>query len=891
VKADTDPPGRAILPRGHRLAHYEILEMLGRGGMGHVYRARDLNLDRTVALKCPDPDLAVDPGFRRRFLREARSASAVSHPNIVQVFDVLEVDGLPWTVMEFVDGQTVRGLLAGGRPFPVDDTLRYAEGLADALRAAHERGILHRDIKPSNVLIDREGRARLTDFGLAKHLIQPTGGDSAPTLTLEETRPGVVVGTPGYRSPEQALGKPVDRRSDIFSLGAVLYEMCTGRPAFPAAGEGEGLDAILHHEPAAIASLNYEVPEELARIVRKCLAKMPDERYQDCRELVADLRALRRRRDSGVHSSEEAVPAAAPLRRWWPILAAAGAGLGGVVLWALVVAGGDTLVPVLESSPRQVTTWPGWEAGPAISPDGTLVAYTSDESGNSDVWVVDVRGGLPVRLTDHPAVDSDPAWFPDGSAVAFVSLRSGSEAIWKVPRLGGSATMLVDGAFDPAISPDGRRIAFARAGPTADTRVFVAPLGRPDESTMLTGPEDGLWSHRQPAWSPDGRTICYAAFRDLWIVRLDERKPRRLTSDGQMDETPVWSSDGRHVYFSSNRGSTQAIWRVPAAGGKPRRVTLGTGPESHASIARDGSILAYCTFAQEARLVLRDTATGTDTQVPGTRADYEPAFAPDLRGFAFVSDRWTPGKDNLWFQPLAGGRPAGPPTRLTDHPGSAQHPAFSPDGRWIAYWRVLEGQRDIWVMPAGGGEPQRITDDPSPDIQPAWAPDGRRLAFVSERDGQSHIWTVPVEDGRPAGEARRMTAGATLDLGPVWSPDGKWIAYRGSSGEQTEVWITGAEVGATPRRVTKGARALCVRWDGRSSDLLVSGSWDTGQVSLRRVRLDGVGGARPLEPPLMFGEQAPHGEFDIAGDGTLLAFSQERLRGDVWVVEAKAGSF
>jgi len=708
--ADTDPSGPPALPPGHRLGHYEIIKLVGGGGMGRVYRARDLKLERTVALKCPHPELAEDPGFRRRFLREARSASAVSHPNIVQVFDVLEADGLPWTVMEFVEGRTLRDLLAGGQPFAVDDILRYAEGLADALRAAHDRGILHRDIKPSNVLVDGEGRARLTDFGLAKHLIQTAGGDSAPTRSLEETHPGAVVGTPGYQSPEQALGKPIDRRSDIFSLGTVLYEMCAGRAAFPTSERGDSLDAVLHREPAAIAGLNYEAPDELVRIVRKCLAKLPDERYQDCRDLVADLRALRRRHETPAQPLQPRPPQpepAPPWRRWWPVLAALGIVAAGVVasvaIWRIVV-GDNDMVPVLESAPCLVTSWPGWEAGPALSPDGSLIAYTSDESGNSDVWVVDVRGGIPVRLTDSPAIDSDPAWFPDGSAVAFVSHRSGHEAIWKVPRLGGSATMLLDDAIDPAISPDASRIAFARPGPTSDYRVYVAPLDRPEDAAMLTGPEDGLWPHRQPDWSPDGRTICYAAFRDLWVVSLDDRKPHRLTTDGQMDTAPAWSSDGRYVFFSSNRKGTQAVWRVPAAGGKPRRVTLGAGPESHASVSRDGSVLAYSTFQQEAQLVLRDTKTGADSQVPGTRADYEPGFAPDLSGFVFVSERWAATKADLWSQPLDGGRPSGPPARLTDHPGSAQHPTYSPDGRWIAYWRVLEGERDVWVLPAGGGD-------------------------------------------------------------------------------------------------------------------------------------------------------------------------------------------
>jgi serine/threonine protein kinase/tetratricopeptide (TPR) repeat protein len=286
---------------GQRISHYEIVAEVGRGGMGVIYRARDLTLGRVVALKCPWPP-DPDPHQRSRFMREARATSLLSHPHIVPLFEVLEEDGTPWLAMELIEGTTLRALLAPERPLPILDVLRHAEGLAGALQAAHARKILHRDVNPNNIMVTADGRAVLTDFGLAQ-FVRISDTSTTHTRDSQADGKGRVVGTPQYMSPEQALGKPVDARSDIFALGAVIYEMCTGRQAFPGRG-GDVVDAILHREPTSVSRLNYEVPEELERIIRKALAKNPDERHQDARDLLVDLRTLRRRIDLGSYAGE-----------------------------------------------------------------------------------------------------------------------------------------------------------------------------------------------------------------------------------------------------------------------------------------------------------------------------------------------------------------------------------------------------------------------------------------------------------------------------------------------------------------------------------------------------------------------------------------------------------
>jgi Tol biopolymer transport system component len=870
---------------GSLVGHYRILGEIGRGGMGVVYRALDVNLEREVALKCPRPDLAGDAKLLRRFLHEARTVSRLSHPNIIPVYEVFEEGGHPWLASELVDGEDLRAALQRRGLLPVEEVLVHAEGLTDALNAAHSKGILHRDIKPGNVLIGKDGRARLADFGLAG--VFASGTTDATTRSASLTGEGHVVGTPGYMSPEQVLGKPLDARSDIFSLGVVLYEMCTGHPAFAGSGQGDWMDALLHREPSAISRYNYDVPEELERIVRKSLAKRPDERYQHASEMHADLRALRRKVESGDDLSADR----RKVRRLRPRGIIAGAATGIAV--AVVLAGwfwihGSGPRPLPKGQPRQLTSSPGTKGEPALSPDDGFVAYSSDETGNPEIWLMDLKSGAPLRLTDHPGADTSPAWLPDGSALLFVSDRGGSPSIYKIPRLGGTPLLVVPGSKDPAVSPDGTRVAFARPDASGDTRIGVAPLRDPGRATILTDKSDGVWSHCHPAWSPDGTKLCFEDFRDLWIVPANGGKVTPLTTDHQWNLEPEWSPDGRFVYYSSYREGTHALWRVPASGGTPERVTLGTGPEGHPSIARSGTRLAYSTYVSEDTISLLDLRSGRRTRLPSLRRANEPAISRDRSRLVFLSDRL--GRSDLWSQSLRDGLPQGEPVRVAEQPGHVGTFSLSPDGRWIAYHGHIEGRRDIWILPSEGGPATKVTDSGTVNVQPAWSPDGKRLAYVSNAEGNDQIWIAPVENGRLAGRAVRLSSDDWKHSFPCWSPDGSWIAFLGLSASSSEVWIVRSDGPGPSRRVTSGAEAKQVRWDRSTGDLLVSGAWGTEHTEIRRVS-PADGASSPLKPPVVFGDAAAAGSFGVSWDGSLIAYDQEAVRGEIWVLEVTRGSY
>ncbi|MFH1688791.1 MAG: protein kinase [Candidatus Eisenbacteria bacterium] len=863
---------------GKTISHYTILEKIGEGGMGVVYKAADTKLGRTVALKFLSRDLTGDNLQRERFLREAQVVSALEHQNICTIHEIDETDdGQVFICMTCYEGDTLKDIIRRG-PVSPGEAIRFGLQIARGLVAAHEAGITHRDVKPGNVMVSERGHVRLVDFGLAK-----LAGQSSLTKS------GNAVGTVAYMSPEQTRGEEVDERADIWSLGVLLYEMVSGRRPFSGDGERAVIRAIQQDRPDQLSQVAPAAPPQLSGIVAKALEKRVGKRYASMSEMVEDLHALARELELSDESRTET---------WWfarakernlriAAIVSAAAVVALAALWTVSRLSAEK--PMAVGIPMQVTSGEEWEGEPAISPDGTRIAYVSVASGNSDLYVTDVLGGRILQLTTDPAMDFAPTWLPNGAAIAFVSDRTGLRSVWEVGQFGGGATLLLEDAEYPAISPDGARIAFSRPGDSCELRIWVASLDDPSDATMLTTGDHGLWDHVGAAWSPDGRILSYSGQANLWTVSAEGGAPRRLTRNRSGGTECAWSSDGDYVYFDSWRHGTLALWRVSSRGGEPRRMTQGTGYESEPSVSADGSRLAYSTGNPGSGAVLVDLDTGKETTIGRMRQIVLASISPDGSRMVFVSERWD-RRGELAEQLLDDGVPSGPPRRLTDQEGSASHPSYSPDGRWIAYYLINEGKRDIWIIPTGAGRPVQFTDGPGQDVHPAWSPDGSMLAFISSRAGIRDVRIAPVHEGKPAGEPRRLTDGRIPAASPVWSPDGSEIAFVGSTDDRDEIWVVPSDGGAPARQLTDGVDATRVRWDAATGTILAAATCGEDRRSLWTVSPE-TGEAELLEPEVVFGTERASGLFDLSQEARLLVFSRQDLTGDVWVSEGPPDSY
>jgi Tol biopolymer transport system component/tRNA A-37 threonylcarbamoyl transferase component Bud32 len=863
---------------GRTIAQYRIIEKLGEGGMGVVYKAEHARLHKQVALKFLRPEILESHTHRARFVREARAAASLDHSAICPVYDFAEVDGQTFMAMAYIEGRDLKQRIAAG-PLPFGEVVLLAVEVAEGLEAAHRQGIVHRDIKPSNIMITGAGHAKITDFGLVR-------AEEATKIT----RSGVAVGTIAYMAPEQTSGGETDQRTDIWGLGVVIYEMITGRRPFSGTHDLAIAHAIRSEEPLPVHSLRPETPPELLWILKKALAKDPKDRYQSATDMLRDLRALRTKLASD-KPRDKASWAIANRRVLWLLCMAVLLLAGGAIMNYLGCQ--PEVVPPAGSAfghPVQVTNDEAWEGDPCLSPDGTRIAFVKRIAGNDDIHVIGIQGGRSIRLTDDPAADRDPAWFPDGSALVFTSERGGQPAIWKVDQMGGNETLVLAAAADPAISPDGRWLAFSRVDSSGQGRIFIAPWDRPAQARQLTLPANGSGIHRHPAWSPGQTELCYATLHDLWLVSVTgDPDARSLSSGGLADDYPVWSADGSWIYFSSNRENTLALWRVKAAGGRSERLTYGSGPESHPSLAADESRLAYTTSTEslDSDVWLLDRRNGRDSPLTtGGTEDYQACLAPDGSFAIFVSVRME-GKSDLWLQRLVDGRPAGEPVRLTDQVGQVAHPAVSADGGRVAYYSFSGDNRDIWFISVSDRRPVRVTHDEANDIHPAWSPDGGGLVFSSNRGGVYEIWVVAVADDGPTSEPRRISPAGLPGMFPVWSPDGRNIAFVGHRGGRNYAYVVPADGNGPPEELPGVLDPKRLRWlhedDAAWGSLWIAADWGDGLISIRAVT-DPAQPPRSLIPPVVFGPTQDLGLFDTSADGHLVVYASTKQKGDIWVL-------
>jgi Tol biopolymer transport system component/serine/threonine protein kinase len=743
------------------IGRYELLSRLGGGGMGEVYLARDSLLERNVAIKILAPETAADPERMRRFQQEARAVATMNHPNIAHIYEAGEASGLRFIAMEYVEGRTLAERIREGALDPVS-VVDLAVQAADALAEAHRNGITHRDLKPSNLMVTPRGQLKVLDFGLAK-IAGPVEekavatGPNTPTRTVAMpiTESGTVVGTVQYMSPEQALGRDVDPRSDIFSLGAVIYEMATGRPAFPGQTAAAVFDGILNRMPAPMGAANAGVPPELERIVFKALEKDPDLRYQTAADLRADLRRIQR--DSGGVRAAFRRPLSHRRRLW------AAAAVALVIAVAVVARRAPPPAAALVATP--LTSYPGNESQASFSPDGNQVAFAWNGEAETDwdIYVKVVGAGTPLRLTRNPATDYSPAWSPDGKHIAFLRESEAGSAFMVVAALGGLEQKVADAFGDriglnapyAAWMPDGAGLVLVNKEPAGGPmRLYQLSLAD-GRNQLLTDPPAGWLGDSSPVVSPDGSRLAFVrtvslAVQDIYVMGFADRRPRRLTFDGRSIFGLAWSPLSGKLIFSSPRRGTSRLWQIKPSGGEPEPLAGGIGENAtFIAVSRQGTRLAY-------------TRSVIDT--------------------------------NVWRYPIPGKAPAGAePARLLASTRHEQGPKYSPDGRRIAFSSNRSGTQEIWVSDQDGVNANRLTSFGGPPTgSPAWSPDGRNLAFDSRPEGNPDIYVVPAEGGLP----RRLTTGPAQDILPQWSRDGAFIYFASNRTGRFEVWKVSAAGGA-----------------------------------------------------------------------------------------------
>ena len=793
---------------GTTLHHYRIVRALGRGGMGEVYAAEDSRLHRVVALKLLPQDMAASPERLQRFQREAQAVAALNHPNVVTIYSVEEAGPVHFITMELVEGRTLADLIPP-HGLPLQECLRLAVPLTDAIAAAHQRGIVHRDLKPANIMVTADGRLKVLDFGLAK--LKPEGTDAADAFmmtTQQLTLQHSLVGTPSYMSPEQAEGRTVDHRTDIFSAGVVLYEMATGTRPFRGDSAVTILSSIIKDTPSSAVEVNSRISLALDRVIMRCLAKDPARRYQSAMDLRNDLEEAQHRAGTEVGLLRVAARGlASSVRRksrWAAALLVVALAAAGSYVWLRQQPGNARRPPAEVERVNHLTTLPGTEQFPSLSPDGQWVVYSGQESGHRRIYLQSVGGQNRFAITKDSAVDDDePAFSPDGERIIFRSSREGG-GIFVMGRTGEAVKRLTRTGFNPSWAPDGSRIVFATEN------VQLTPMNWEGTSEPWTADLRTEAVQRvsegdavQPSWSPHNQRIAYAARMaagpgqakqmHIWTMRVGGGDPAAVTNGTSTEWSPVWSPDGKYLYFASDRGGTMNVWRLPideASGmptGDPEAINLGASYVAHPSISADGKRVAY-SAVQETQHIQRI------------------AFDPD-------SEKVT-----------------GQPEWITSGSRRWSSPDISPDGQWLVFYSRSEPEGHLYVVGTDGTGQRQLTSEQWVDRVPRWSPLGDWIAFFSNRGGagQLQLWKI-----RPDGSGlQQLTSLEEVGIA-AWSPDGSRIAVSSSSGTKTMVFDPnrpGQEQGPQELPAPEAAvgKLIVNSWSPDSGQLAFQTGWNEG---------------------------------------------------------------
>jgi eukaryotic-like serine/threonine-protein kinase len=918
------PSGRST--EQSSLGPYEIRASLGRGGGGEVYRAWDPRLERDVALKILHEQFENDPERVRRFVAEARAASALNHPNIVTVYDAAVDGGTPYIVSELVDGRPLRDELGRG-PVPLKRLLDLATQIADGLAAAHDAAITHRDLKPENIMVTRTGRVKILDFGLARAGGFQTSAARPAGNNLEtQTEAGLISGTVPYMSPEQARGLPTDFHSDQFSFGLILYEMAAGRRAFRRETSAETLDAIINDELPPMSAVESRAPVLLRWIIERCLAKDPGDRYGATADLHRDLRTLRDRLAEAVPGEMVAIP---PGKRWWRIvlIAAGAAGLvaAGTMLPGLTGTWAPPDMSALRFRPLAIES--AYEGFPAWSPNGDTIAYVAEVNGTLQIFTRGLSASESAQITRQPQDCRYPFWSPDGQRIYYVSLARDKEAIWSIGATGGTAQVVVLNATRGAISPDNRTLAFLRDEARVDivgtAALWLAtPAGEAPWSAQAV--EAAARQHRGAlggqhfiegalAFSPDGTKLGMSVVSNpraesgwqFWIVTFPEGREYRRLERLSETTTPrissfTWQPDSRHVVLGMTSLSTPGshLWMADLDRDRAWPLTQGPDSQSYPSASSGGDQVVFADESPDYDLVEISLAEGGKVRtIPGTtRNESDPEFSPNGLQFAYVTDRR--GQDEIWLRTRQG--------QLSDQPLVTQgdfgadrtlmlsSPAFSPDGQRIAYLRNGYKPRQplwIWTSMTARGQPAPLLSPGHEAFQgaPTWSPGtGEWIAYA---EWQNKSWELVKVRVGSAGDRQVLRSDGVANATPRWSPTGEWITWETEQGFML-VTPDGArhrplspeDVGNQPFLKSPDDPWLVHTWSHDGTAVIGIKETANRRLSLVSQTLSGkvqmladLGPSPPVNNPVR--------GLSVSADGRKVLTSMVRLNGDLWLLE------
>jgi serine/threonine protein kinase len=785
-------------------SHYRLIRMIARGGMAEVFLAHDERLGRNVAIKFLSSEFRKDPDRMRRFNREARAASALNHPNILVVHDIGETEGVQFIVSEYVDGETLGSRISRG-PVSIAEAAEIAIQIASALAAAHKAGVVHRDIKPDNVIIRNDGVVKVVDFGLAKDFSERISSPEAKTVATVST-PGLVLGTPQYMSPEQARGQFLDARTDIFSLGVIIFEMVTGTRPFKGGSIADVIASLLHKEPEDVENYIVDPPFLLCQILRDCLKKDRDFRYGSMDRLLADLRTLKdevgsveyRARTTGI---SEATPTfehtirtvAAKIARWDIGLLVAGAlVIGGLAWWFWSTRRADT---AFTGSMRTIpiTSWSSGAgdllSSASFSPDGKMVAYSATKLDATEIWVKPSTGGDPVQVTRNGYYNLYPIWSPNGDEIAFMSNRNGDRAIWRASFTGGEQKKLMN------VGANARPMYWSKEGKLyfqEGPELFAIGVDSADRQQITDFRSKNLTPWEMEI-APDEKTLAYSIkTNDGWKLmaqRLGDEAAREIASTQQQVDNIAWNADSKTIVYSASVDGAYQAFRADVNGGQPVQISNGNADFLVQDISNDRSKILYSSVNETGDLWSVDTDTLKETVVASEVAsEYWPEVSPDGQNIAY---QIVPQVDRVFGGSIrvlsrADLKP------VTNVSPQGFLPVWSPDSRWIALLRRDGASIGIYRFDPASGEIIKLAEGPvtapsyilTPHLKIgadsiSWSPAGDSVAYAMTSDGVSNIWLAAADGSGSKAVTNNQDSNEKLSC-PVWSPDGKYLMVASS---------------------------------------------------------------------------------------------------------------